>query len=399
MDKSKNVVLDTNILIDFPEVITKYDKPIILSCVFEELDNLAHDKKKGSIVKKAIKEIIKNKDNVVFIDVNLTFFPQTKIDNKLLAFCKENNARLVTNDAAMILKAEQYYDVEVESWFGEDKNEESAYVGYKEITLSEYEQAVHYECSSNKWDLLENEYLIIKDSNNNIVDKQRWTCKGFVPVLKKPLKSLMFGDIKPKDVYQELAIDSLINSDFTILTGSAGSAKTLLSLGYIMQMLQNGKIDKCIIAHNPVNLAGSQALGFYPGDRNQKILSTSLGGILSSKFGDPMIVESLISQGKLFLIPASDIRGFEVGEKNCLFVTEGQNLDIYTLKTVLQRVKEGCKVIVEGDISTQIDAKNCSEENNGMRKAIEIFKGEKEFSCVELKNIYRSNIANIAQKM
>ena len=44
----------------------------------------------------------------------------------------------------------------------------------------------------------------------------------------------------------------------------------------------------------------------------------------------------------------------------------------------------------------QVDIR-CSKGKNGMHRAIEVFKGSKYFSCVKLKNAYRSPIAELAQ--
>ena len=110
-------------------------------------------------------------------------------------------------------------------------------------------------------------------------------------------------------------------------------------------------------------------------------------------------VETLINQGKLLMIPTSDIRGIEIASNDCLFVTEAQNTDGYTMRTILQRAKEGCKVIVEGDLLEQQDLRHISNQENGMIKAVEVFKGTEHFSCVKLQNVYRSPIAEIAQNI
>ena len=36
-------------------------------------------------------------------------------------------------------------------------------------------------------------------------------------------------------------------------------------------------------------------------------------------------------------------------------------------------------------------------KENGMYRALEVFKGDKSFSCVKLKNVYRGHIADVAQ--
>ena len=63
---------------------------------------------------------------------------------------------------------------------------------------------------------------------------------------------------------------------------------------------------------NPVKTRDTQDLGYYPGSRDEKLLSNFIGGVLSSKFGDMTEVERLISQGGLRIYPFSDIRGVEL---------------------------------------------------------------------------------------
>lgn len=395
------VVVDTNVLLNYPDII-KNKKVLLHSSVLEELDNFKTDKKLSYKARQAIKMINNNIDNIRFDNNGYAAlmpwgYNVTKVDNNLVYCAKDNHCKLITNDINMQVKA-KLAGVEVES-YGNNDNEE--YKGYKIVELTDEELAEFYESDKtiNKWNLLNNEYLLLKQ-NGEIIDKYKWTKDGFKNITKKTLKSSIFGDIKPKDVFQEIAIDSLLTDDFTILYGIAGVAKTLLSLSYMLMMQQSGKFDKIVIVYNPVNLLGSKSLGYYPGDRLEKLMSTSLGGILTSKFGDAVVVDMLINQGKLALIPVSEIRGIEISENSCLYATEVQNMDAYMVKNLIQRVKEGAKIILEGDISSrQVDMQNCSGENNGLRRAIEVFKGTDYFSCVQLQNVYRSPISEIAEKM
>jgi len=397
------VVIDTNVLLDYPDIFEKNPETtfVICSLVAEELDNqIKNERGNNELAYKArmARNAIKAAGNKEY-DTRVPAFSlpigwdKNKNDNIIIALSRDLHLPLITNDLAMQMKADSI-GVECIEW--ESDTFCNLYKGYTEVTLDEYEMSVHYECPVNKWDLLNNEYLIIKDLEGNVVDKQRWTDdKGFMPINTKGFKSVYFGDIKPKDVYQMCAIDSLHNMDFTLLLGVAGSAKTLLSLGWIMQNLQSSKISKAIIIFPVTKLKNNRELGYYSGDRNQKLLQESLGGILSSKLGDMNMVETLINQGKILLIPSSDIRGIEVSSSDCLYVTEAQNTDAYTMRTILQRAKEGCKIIVEGDMLEQTDIK-CNARQNGMFRAIEVFKGSKYFSCVKLKNTYRSPISEIA---
>lgn len=47
----------------------------------------------------------------------------------------------------------------------------------------------------------------------------------------------------------------------------------------------------------------------------------------------------------------------------------------------------------------QVDIKIGNLKENGMFRTIEVFKDTKYFSCVKLKNVYRSPVAEIAQNI
>lgn len=398
----EKVVLDTNFYMNYPEDIGKFNKVYINTTILEEIDGLKESDSptksyKARVASRAIEKATNIEfKNIPLDDINLNL---TRNDNKIIQFAKSlhNDCILITDDLNVVFKC-KCVGVPVVKW--QSKKKEDLYLGYKEIVLSEYDLAVHYQCPTNKWDLLNNEYLVIRNEDDEVVDCQRWVeGKGFTPLNSKDFKSMYFGTIKAKDVYQRMAMDSLYNSELTILYGMAGSAKSLLSLAWIMQNIQNNKIGKCVIGFNSVPLKNNQALGYYPGSRNEKLLQSSLGGILSSKFGDMTMVETLINQGKLLIVPTCEIRGIEIADNDCLFITEAQNTDAYTMRTLLQRPKEGCKIIVEGDLEEQQDLRHVNPNDNGMLRAIEVFKGSKYFSCVRLKNTYRSPIAEIAQRI
>lgn len=405
---SNKVFVETNILLNQDFDLNNYFHIKIPIITIEELDGLKKDVTVGYQARRALRNIktaIKDKRVTIVKDYEFKLenrFLNHKNDNYILGFAYEaylddNEYIFMTDDFNLWIKAEAF-NIPCELFGFEEENLDEAYKGYKIVQMSQQEMSNHYSNPSNVFDLLHNEYLIIKDEDGIIVDQQRWTNEqGFLPLSEKGFTSKYLGELKPKDPYQMMAIDSLNNMDFTLLFGVAGSAKSLLSLSWIMQSIQTQKINKCVIIFNSVPLKNSQAQGYYPGDRDDKLLQTSLGGILSSKFGSIDMVKELISDGKLLLIPTSEIRGIEISENDCIFVTEAQNIDAYTMRTILQRAK--CKVIIEGDMLEQRDLRSVNPKDNGMLRAIEVFKGTKYFSCVKLKNTYRSPIAEIAQQI
>ena len=145
-------------------------------------------------------------------------------------------------------------------------------------------------------------------------------------------------------------MDSLLKNKLTVLRGPAGSGKSYLSIGYLFSQLEKNKIDKIIIFCNTVAAQGAAKLGFYPGDKNTKLLDSQIGNFLSSKIGDKVEVERLIEQGIISLLPMADIRGFDTtGLRAGVYITEAQNLDIELMRLALQRVGEDCICILDGD--------------------------------------------------
>ena len=139
------------------------------------------------------------------------------------------------------------------------------------------------------------------------------------------LNSTYFGNVKPfkNDPYQTLAVDSFLNNKITMIKGPAGSGKTFLSLAYLLNALERNKIDKIIVFCNTVATKNSAKLGFYPGTRDEKLLDSQIGNLLSSKLGDKMMVEKLIDENKLVLLPLSDIRGYDTtGMRAGIYISE-----------------------------------------------------------------------------
>lgn len=307
----------------------------------------------------------------------------------------------VTNDLALKAIANCF--------FGEDSiesvNEEQLdqYTGFKEIQLSDQELSDLYSNLNYNWfDLYINEYVIIKDCGGSLVDRLCWTGETHRRLNYKDFQSHWFGSIRPikGDTYQMLLADSLTNNQITMVKGPAGSGKTYMSLGYLMNQLENHKIDKIIVFCNTVATKDSAKLGYYPGSRDEKLLDSQIGNLLASKLGGKIAVEQMIQQEKLILLPLSDIRGYDTSGMNAgIYISEAQNMSVSLMKLALQRIGEDSICIIDGDAKTQVDSIEFAGNNNGMKRASKIFRGHSVYGEVELQNIHRSAIAAIAENM
>lgn len=282
-----------------------------------------------------------------------------------------------------------------------ETTEEDNCLGYKKIIFETEDDTVDFYNSmlENKYDLLENEYLFIY-VKDQLIDKYRWTSEGYKKVPFPCFDSKILGKLKPKDEYQMAAMDSLKHNQLTVLRGPAGTGKSLIAMSYLMECLEKGVIDKIIVFCNTVATAGSARLGFYPGDKNSKLLDSQIGNFLVSKLGSMSAVEQMIANEQLLLIPMSDCRGMDTtGMRAGIYFTEAQNMNIDMMKLFLQRIGEDCICIVDGDDSGQVDMECYAGNRNGMKRLSQVFRGCDFYGEIKLQSIYRSRIAKKAEEM
>ena len=397
-DPEEKIIISTVTLSELEEIKTAYNKTPDIRCaarqVLAQLTN--HESYETVIFTNDMLAPIIEKDLII------------NNDTKILAsaiWC--DNVRhpdevvFVTNDIALQCIANLF--------FGEDSIDcipeglDDTYVGYKEISMTDSEMAEFYsDLSLNSYDVLVNEYLIIKNADNEIVDKMRWNGHEFTTISYNSIDSRYFGKVKPDkdDPYQALVVDSFMRNKITLVKGPAGSGKSFLSLAYLFHLLGNNKIDKIIIFCNTVATKGAAKLGYYPGERDEKLLDSQIGNFLTSKLGDQSAAQQLMQQEKLVLLPMSDIRGYDTsGMRAGVYITEAQNLDISLMKLAIQRIGEDSICIIDGDQKTQVDDIAFEGSNNGMRRLSKVFRGSALYGEVELKKIHRSQLANLAEKM
>lgn len=305
----------------------------------------------------------------------------------------------VTNDIALKNIANLF--------FGNDsiesvKEEEDLYKGYKEVIPTEFELSEFYKNKNyNHFNLLTNEYVIIKNDNNTVIDVYCWDGTTHRYLNCDDFSSVQFGRTKPYkgDIHQKLLFDSLYNNKLTLIGGPPGSGKSAVALAFLFDRLEKGIIDRIIIFCNPVAAKDAAKLGFYPGDRVQKLIDSQVGGILSSKLGSTDQVMRYIEQEKIVLMPAADARGYETPPNSGVYIMEAQNLDITLMKMLIQRIGENCITVIDGDNARQIDLDAYAGENNGIKRVSEVFRGQKYFGQVNLVQVHRSEIADRAEQM
>lgn len=307
-------------------------------------------------------------------------------DERICLTALENGAVLVTNDKAMTLLASHVYDLDVIPYC-EDSNE---YLGYRLVEKGEPFPE----------DALEGEYIIHLDGEDVLGifvkrDNQFFRIEGEGMCFG----TLYLGDIVPLDPLQVCAFDSIMKNQVTMLRGEAGTGKTLLALAYGLHAVGKGEISKIAFFTNACRVKDTDDIGALPGDKDEKLMDTSVGNMLGTKLGDKDIVYALIQQGVLEIYPMNFIRGMSVPEGTLLILDEAQNTSIPLMKLALQRVEDGAKVIICGDTEQQLDKVQFSSTLNGMRRASEVLRGWREYGELTLNTVHRSELCELIQQM
>lgn len=383
----------------------------IASVTLSELEHIKVSEHKSPELKYKARELVrlltKNRDaftsvvddTAVRTIVDKHFLPDSA-DNRILASMSLTSCDVCySDDLCMRLVGQQVFGLNMQAYKVEET--EDAYNGYLQLQMSDSEYAVFLNTlTDNSFGCLINEYLIVYDQEYDLRDCFRWSGDMFVPAYSKNLRSISMGDkIKPKDEFQRCLIDSLMTNTITFISGKPGSGKTLLALSAAMHLVDSYKYERVIVSTNPVPIRGAQSIGYLPGSAYEKLAGGQIGNILTSKFGDRMQLDMLAQQGKVRLMDISACRGAEVKDGEIFVLTEMQNCTIDMLKILLSRVSSGAKVFVDGDFKTQVDNTLFSGENSGMKRAIDVFKGDPLFGYVNLPNVWRSKVAELAEKL
>ena len=145
----------------------------------------------------------------------------------------------------------------------------------------------------NRYTFYPNLYLELVDAQN-----PKHTCLGYVDPSGSmicKLETITASGVKPRNREQVFALDALMREEITtvILTGSAGTGKTILALAMALEQIQNKAYEEIIITR-PMSQVGKYSLGSLPGPQplGAKIVTpdgwTTMGAL---KIGDYVINE------------------------------------------------------------------------------------------------------------
>ncbi len=379
VDRDKKYIVDTNVLLDNPNIIKEYNC-IILACVLSELDKHKNNRDKDLRyrTREVCRTLIGNRD-IIEIDMQ-DYDTYLSVDDEIIHICLERNLGLLTSDLYLYFKASELgIDVIL------PQSSDEVYVGHKTIELNDEELAELYQTMNSPVELFTNQYLVIK-CRDIVVDSLRWNGSKLVKLKHKPINK-----IKSINNEQRLLFDMLQNKDITIKAcfGELGSGKDYIMLNHALNQIDAGKFDKLVWARNNVGTKGVPQIGFLPGNLYEK--SEYYLAPLVDHLGEDR-VNSLMSQGKIELQHLSMIRGRDI-KNSIIYVTECQNTTREIMALLITRMAEGTQLWVNGDIK-QTD--NALYDTNSGILALQRLKGQEKYGQVDLVHTERSETAKLA---
>jgi phosphate starvation-inducible PhoH-like protein len=181
----------------------------------------------------------------------------------------------------------------------------------------------------------------------------------------------------------------IVENQIVVITGRAGSGKSLICAQAALDFLKKKQVDK--IYNTRAAIEVGKSLGFLPGDLAGKFDPYMEAFIenLNKCCTDKNEITNLIQAEKIKAMPVQFVRGKTVDD--ILIVEEAQNLTKGEMLAILTRLGKTGKIVINGD-NEQSDIKIPTGEMNGLTFVIELSKKIEEIKWIKLKANHRSDL-------
>lgn len=199
------------------------------------------------------------------------------------------------------------------------------------------------------------------------------------------------GDIKSINAVQlndeqKEAMSLIHQHQIVVITGRAGSGKSLVCAAAGLKFLKTKQIDTLYSTRAAIEVGKS--LGFLPGSLGEKFdpYIEAFKENLKKCSTDKADVDDLFKTEKIQSLPVQFIRGKTMDD--VLIVEEAQNLTKSEMLAILTRLGKTGKIIVNGDLEQQ----DTNEAISGLAFAIELSKVIEGIVHIKLKENHRSDL-------
>jgi len=454
-DVCKLFILDTNVLLHEPLAIYSFDEHdvVIPMTVLEELDNIKDRQKDVSrearVAIRTLEDLFSHsspeeivagvslKDRApqcsgrvsIFADHHLPegeeVFTNKENDNRIinaaLYLQKKHAPRpvvLVTKDINMRLKAKGAGLKLVEDYRTDQLIDDIRLLakGFQVIEGSFWDKVGQCESTSQGRDVFHridddllsdthiNQYLI--DEHEEFVGRVHGREPGKLVIKDIGRERLMARHawgVHPKHIYQAMALDALLDPtlDLVILTGPAGSGKTLLAMAAALELvIERGVYERIIVTRNTPEIA--ESIGFLPGTEEEKMMpwlaavTDTLEVLHKHDVSKEGSLQYIMEKANIQFKSVNFMRGRSL-QNTFVLLDECQNLTASQLKTIITRCGEGTKLVCSGNLA-QIDSNYLTAVTSGLTYIVERFKDFEGSANIYLNGVVRSRLASFAEE-
>ncbi|MGC9551633.1 PhoH family protein [Vibrio metoecus] len=249
-----------------------------------------------------------------------------------------------------------------------------------------------------------NQYVIDEDSDFaarvETIDGDKLTLRD---LSRERMMHRKAWGITPQNIYQGMALDALLDPDIdlVILTGAAGSGKTLLAMAAALeQTVERKMFDKIIVTRNTPDIG--ESIGFLPGTEEEKMMpwlasvTDTLEALHKNDHCTDGSLKYICDKANIQFKSINFMRGRSI-QNAFVLLDECQNLTASQIKTIITRCGEGTKIVCSGNLA-QIDSHYLTPVTSGLTYMVERFKNFEGSANIHLNGVVRSRLAEFAEE-
>lgn len=187
--------------------------------------------------------------------------------------------------------------------------------------------------------------------------------------------------------------DHLLNPaiSLVVVDGHFGTGKTSIACSHLVHGLlqeMRGKQGIPVAYLTKPHESLGNSYGHLPGTLAEKTYAEFSSFFqYFDRFGQPYLVDSLMSNNMLHITVFEYLRGRDI-DQGWIILDEAQNVSTKEMIAFMSRVGDGAKTVLLGDTSPfQIDKRGNSPEKNGLQFAKEVYNNKKYAAAVEMKSV------------